>query len=93
MSNIKWKPGLVLPRDPDSVRDYTADFTEWLEGETISTVVVTAVNCTAVKGAQTGDTVKVRVSAVTAAATVSLRVTTASGAVEDFTIGFTPQSR
>lgn len=92
MATIKWRQGLILPLDTHSVRDFTLDFTEWLEGEVLTDSSATGTACTVAKTA-TATTVKIRVSNVTAGASVLVRVTTNSGQVEDFTISFAPVER
>ncbi len=90
MSTVQWKPGLAIAQDPDAVRDYAIDFAEFLEGETLASVVVTPTACTATKQSSDDASVKVRVSAVTAGASVTIHITTSSGQVDDRTINFTP---
>lgn len=33
---MRWKPGLVITKDPNSLLDYELDFTDWLEGGSLS---------------------------------------------------------
>lgn len=91
MSTVHWKEGLTLAQDADAVKDYTWDFTKELNGETLSGVVITGTNCTAAQNGVLGATsVKVRVSAVTASASVRVRYTTNTGQIDDRTVNFTP---
>lgn len=88
MSTIQWKRGIALPQDADAIRDYTFDFTQWLESETIASATVSASNCTAAITASTTTTVKVRVSAVGNQASITVTPTTNGGQKDDFSINF-----
>lgn len=89
-SSLKWAPGITISVDPDAVLDYTMDFTDWLEGGTLSAAVPTAIKCTAGAATIAGNVVKVRVSQVLYGAQVTIRVTTADGQSSDFTLRFAP---
>lgn len=93
MSTAKWYPGIKLYIDPDAILDYEMDFVEWLEGETIANVVVSAEGCIATALDQTTTTAKYRVSAVTKGCSVRVRVTTSSGRRRDFTTKYAPQQQ
>jgi hypothetical protein len=88
MSTINWKPGLILKIDGNSVRDYTIDWTAWLSGQTITSLTIAPVNCSAVQTLLTSTHLTFRASAVLADARVTFRVTTNLGQVEDFSIIF-----
>lgn len=86
MTEVVWKPTLLLPQDPDATLDYTLDFTPYLEGDTIDSVTVTGQGCTVEKRTSDATTVTVRVSAVVDRASVTASITRASGQRDDRTI-------
>jgi carbohydrate-binding DOMON domain-containing protein len=90
MTENKWYPGITIGIDPDAILDYTLDFTQWLEGGALAGVVASATNCICGVASVSGNTAKVRVSAVTEGASVKLRATTADGQADDFTVRFMP---
>lgn len=90
MSTAKWYPGIKLYIDPDAILDYEMDLVQWLEGETIANVVVSATGCTASIANQTSTTLKYRVSGVTKGSSVRVRVVTSSGRQRDFTTYYQP---
>lgn len=87
----------TVTKDPNAVLDYTWDFTKWLPaGDTIVAAVPTPsaeLTCTTVTIA--GSKVAVWVSGGTAGvlSSVSLRITTAQGRVDDRTLYFDVQDR
>ena len=85
-----WMPDLIIPVGSDSVLDYSLDFTDWLEGDTISSVTATVSNCTMVNLSHgEGDVVTFRITGMSAnAGFVVLRVVTTAGQVENFKIRF-----
>ena len=87
-----WLPGMTISLDPDAIEDYEMDFARWLRGETLASVSVIHENCTAVQhGALQESVVIVRVSEVTAGASVTIRPVSAGGRRSDFTINFKPK--
>lgn len=93
MATVKWAPGVTVGMDPDAELDYSLDFTKWLQGGALVSVVATATGCTVSVATFVGSVAKYRVSDVIAEASVTLRVTTADGQVDDFTINFVAQSK
>jgi hypothetical protein len=91
MDTRDWLPGMTIELDPDAVEDYEMDFTAWLDGEVGITATVEPQNCTAILVSDVDSAaVTFRVSEVTNGATVTLRVESASGRVNNFTTYFTP---
>jgi len=90
MSEVQWQVGLTLQADPQAVRDYRFDFSEWLDDDTIANATVVATNCTAAVRNQDDSNVTIRVSEVTKGAGVTLEITTAGGQFDNFTTFFTP---
>jgi hypothetical protein len=93
MKTVTWRPELIIQQDVDAVRDYIIDFDDWLGEEAIASSDITAVGCTASVVATTPSSLKLRVSAVTATADVTVEVTTSSGQVDVFSINFRPRAR
>lgn len=89
-----WLPGLTLSLDPDAIEDYEMEFTRWLRGETLSSVEVAAVNCTAaLRGAIVDTLAVVRVQSVAAGASVTVSPVSSTGRRNDFTINFRPKQQ
>ena len=89
-----WTSNTKIPMTADGILDYSLDFTKWLEGGTLASAVPTPNGCTAGVPTITGNVVKVRVSQLTVdIASVALRVGTADGQFDTFTLWFdaTPQ--
>ena len=74
-------------KDPDATLDYTLDFTEWLDADTLSTATWSAPGVTVVSSSTTTTTATVWISGGTAGKVyqVRCRVTTAGGRVDDRT--------
>lgn len=88
---LKWSRGLTLDKDPDAVEVYTFDFTQWLDGEAITSAQALAdAPLTASVDAFTASSVDVRVSGGTVGKRlgVTCRVTSSNGRVQDRTIYF-----
>lgn len=91
MSEREWLPGLTIELDPDAVEDYEMDFTNWLSGEASVLASETHENCTAsIIGNIVENVVTFRVSAVEKGASVTIRVESPSGRINNFTTYFTP---
>ncbi len=89
MSDIIWLPGVTIPMDPDATLDYSMDFADWLDDDTIASAAVAAENCVAeMRGTPTTTGVVFRVSAVQLGAKVTLQLTTASGQYDEFSVRF-----
>lgn len=88
MTSIDWAPGISIAIDPDAILDYTMDFTEWLDGDTIATAVVTGTGCEAAEREVTPTGVVMRVSGVAVRGAVTVNVATTSGQTDDFTVTF-----
>ena len=88
MSTIKWSPGVKLDVDPDAILDFTLDFTEWLEGNTITSASVIVTGCTANVTLQTTTSVRFRASAFVGKGQATIRLVCADGQGDDFTIKF-----
>jgi hypothetical protein len=86
MTDIDWAPGISITIDPDAILDYTMDFTEWLNGDTIVTATVSGVACDATEREVTPTGVVFRVSDVGTRGFVKISVATASGQADDFTV-------
>lgn len=76
--------------DPDAVLDYTIDWSDWLDGDTISTSVwaVASGTVTLATPVINGDLTQVWVSAATidTVAAIRNRITTAAGRTDDRTL-------
>jgi hypothetical protein len=74
-------------KDPDATLDYTLDFSEWLDADTLSTATWSAAGLTVVSSAATTTTATVWLSGGTAGKVyqVRCRVTTAGGRIDDRT--------
>ena len=93
MSERAWLPGITYIVDSQSVLDYELDFTDWLDGETISTVAIDGTACDVEQRGEVGEnTVKFRVSDVEPGARVIVRVTTSSGQQDVFSVNFKPKT-
>ena len=88
--SVTWRRNLTFDKDPDSVLDYTLDFTNWLvDTDTISTIVVTAdTGITVDSSSNTTTTATAWLSGGTAgtAYDVTYHVNTAGGRQVDRTI-------
>jgi len=94
MSDVTWLPGLSIPMDPDAILDYEFDLTKWLDGDTLASATASAVNCEAVARTAVADNIVVfRVSNATKGASITVRVTTVSGQVDDMTVYFRVSDR
>lgn len=91
MASLTWDPDVALPMDPNGVKDFTFDWTTWLSGETITDATVTPTNCTASYQSKTNTTVTYRVSAVALNASVTVRVTTNTGQIDEKTQSYYPK--
>ena len=91
MKSIKWSRGLTLDKDPDAVEVYRWDFSQWLDGEVISSAQALAESgITASVDSFTSTTVDIRVSGgqVGKRLGVTCRVTTNNNRVQDRTVYF-----
>lgn len=90
MTTLTWAKNLVVEKDPDSKKLYAVDFTTWLAGETMaSLVVLEAAGVTAVvkSGSTTATGASITVEGGTPGlpAYFTLRITT-TNRIEDFTV-------
>ena len=72
---MKWHKDLVLRKDPSDVVDYAVDFKQLLQADTISTATVTADNVTIDSSSVSGNVVTIWVSAGSAGATATVKMT------------------
>lgn len=80
--------GFYIEKDPDSVLDYVVDWTDWLNGDTISTADFTvAAGLTRNSQSNTTKTATVWLSGGTVGQSVDVRcrITTAGGRTDDRT--------
>lgn len=89
---VKWYPGLVVSKDPDSSLDWSWEFSDWLAtGDTISSYVVIS-EAGITKDSDSSDTTSVTVwlSGGTAGESyeVTVRATTSQGRTVDRTVSF-----
>ena len=93
---IAGKP--TIEKDPDAMLDYTIDFTDWLDliSDAIATHTTTATGGITVQSSSiVGKNVVVWVSGGTVGtpASVTARITTASGRIDDRTVHFRIRER
>lgn len=91
MNSFKWSRGLTLDKDPDAVEVYRWDFSQWLDGEVISSAqAIAEAPLVATVDSFTSTTVDVRVSGgqVGKRLGVTCRVTSSNNRVQDRTIYF-----
>ena len=79
------------PKDPSAVLDYSLDWTDWLEGETISSFTITvdpSGSLTVDSSSDDGSIVSYRLSGGTAGTmySVTIQITTSAGQVEERTV-------
>ena len=72
---MKWYEGLEVSKDPSDVIDYTFDFTQLLQADTISTATVTATDVTIDSSSVSGNKVTMFVSGGTAGNTGVIKTT------------------
>lgn len=92
MPTLTWTPNLPpIEMDPDDVRDFKFDFTNWLEGDEVdgATTSSLAEGCTATVSATTINSATLRVTGPGTAGTTgsaTLRLVTISGRQSDRSI-------
>ena len=78
----------ILNKDPDAIIDYVFDWTEWLNGDVISTSTFILSGCTNVLDTKTDNTTTIWLSGGTNNLTHSItnRISTIGGRTEDRTL-------
>lgn len=72
---MKWHKDLVVCKDPADVIDYTVDFKQLLQADTISTATVTGTNVTIDSSSVSGNVVTIFVSGGNDGVTGTVKVT------------------
>ncbi len=88
---IQWQPNIVRRQDSNARLDYLLDITEWLNGQTVDTVTVTADNGAIIEIIPSPEgEVYFWVSGLSCKNTVTVRVSTLLGVEQDFSFLFIP---
>lgn len=90
--------GLKLYKDPDAVLDYKFDWSDWLNGDTISTRLVTVdsgitKNSDSISDTNTSVTVWLAGGTIGSSYSVHCRITTAAGRTDDRTVTIVIKNR
>ena len=89
------RTGPYLLKDPDSNLDYTFDWTEWLDGDTVASSTVTVTGGTKGTTSNTSTAVTVWVSGGTSnqTITVACKITTSAGRIDERSVRLKVQER
>jgi hypothetical protein len=89
------RSGPYLLKDPDANLDYTFDWTEWLDGDSISSAEVTVTGGTKGATSNTSTAVTVWVSGGTVGQTITVacKITTSAGRIDERSVRLKVQER
>ena len=87
---MRWYEGLTMQKDPSDVIDYTVDFKQLLQADTISTATVTATHVTIDSSSVTGNVVTIWVSGGSDCTTgvITVKIVTANATPRTFERSF-----